>query len=79
MQTKSVRKHFTLPAELHGALTQRRLSWHLESPSRLGELDGIASLNAFVVGLLQLGLESIDNPVESDRLWQLLLDSHTSR
>lgn len=74
MSEKSVRKHFTLPAELNESLTHRRLAWHLESPSRVTELEGIASQNDFVVALLQLGLESIEKPVESDRLWELLLD-----
>lgn len=76
MQDKTVRKHLTFPVELHEELTRRRLSWHLESPSRINELEGIASLNSFVVGLLRLGLESIEKPIESDRLWELLLNGH---
>lgn len=79
MQDKMVRKHITFPADLHEDLTRRRLSWHLESPSRINELEGIASLNSFVVGLLRLGLESIDKPIESDRLWKLLLDGRKSQ
>lgn len=72
MREKVVRKHLSLPEGLDDALARRRLAWHLESPSRITELGGIASQNSFLVGLLELGLESIEKPVQSDRLWELL-------
>lgn len=76
MGREVLRKSFVWPAEFNARLSERRLSWHLESPSRLKDLGGIATQNAFVLALLQVALEAIEEPHSSDRLWEVLAKGH---
>lgn len=74
MSGETVRKNFNWPTGDMEQLASRRLSWHLESPSRVKEIGGIASQNVFALCLMKLAMEAIEEPRASDRLWELLFE-----
>lgn len=72
MTSKPVRKSLQLDNALADKLTDVRIQWHTSHPSRIKELNGMASENAFLKGLLTLSLELVDEPEISDKLWQII-------
>lgn len=76
---KSVtRKSFEWPREFSEELSARRIDWNLEDPERVRAQAGLTSENVFVIAMLKLALEALDQPRGSERLWDLTQETSPS-
>lgn len=72
MGSRSIRKCYQWSGSFQNDLQRKRLNWHVEDPCRLEKLEELASETAFVKALLTLAMEAIDDPIKSERLFELL-------
>lgn len=73
MAAKDVaRKSFEWPREFSDELASRRIDWNLEDPSRVHAQQGLTSENVFVIAMLKLAVEALDQPPNSKRLWEIV-------
>lgn len=66
------RKSFEWPREFSEELASRRIDWNLEDPTRVHAQQGLTSENVFVIAMLKLAVEALDEPQSSKRLWEIV-------
>ncbi|AMY20330.1 hypothetical protein A3Q40_02967 [Rhodococcus sp. PBTS 1] len=72
MARNVARKNFEWPQAFSDEMAERRLDWNLDDPSRVRARQGLTSENTFVIAMLKLALESLDQPRSSRRLWEIV-------
>lgn len=66
------RKSFEWPRGFSEELASRRIDWNLEDPTRVHAQQGLTSENVFVIAMLKLAVEMLDQPRSSQRLWEIV-------
>ncbi|ANI91366.1 hypothetical protein [Dietzia timorensis] len=72
MSGKIIRKNLLFSEKFYTQLLDFRIAWHIEDPSRMKALNGLASESSFVEALLDLAIELSRQPENSARLWDLI-------